>query len=80
MARRGITEEDIRQVLDTGQTIEEYPDDWPFPSRLILGHSVGCALHVVAAEREDEGMVIVITAYEPDPDKWDASFRKRKSP
>ena len=34
MFERGITEEDVAHVLSTGEVIEEYPDDLPYPSRL----------------------------------------------
>jgi hypothetical protein len=37
MFRRGVSVEAIRQVLATGETIERYPDDTPYPSRLVLG-------------------------------------------
>jgi len=37
MFERGVTQEDVRHVLATGETIERYPDDQPYPSRLILG-------------------------------------------
>lgn len=32
-----ISEDDVHQVLLTGEVIEEYPDDTPYPSRLVLG-------------------------------------------
>jgi uncharacterized protein DUF4258 len=37
MPQRGINVEDVRQVLDTGEVIENYPDDCPYPSALVLG-------------------------------------------
>jgi hypothetical protein len=36
MFQRGITEGQVLQVIENGQTIEEYPDDSPYPSRLLL--------------------------------------------
>jgi len=36
MFERGFTEEDVRSVVETGENIEYYPDDSPFPSRLML--------------------------------------------
>ena len=30
MFERRVTEEDIRHVLETGETIERYPDDKPY--------------------------------------------------
>jgi len=37
MARRNISAAEVRRVLTDGETIEEYPDDTPYPSRLVLG-------------------------------------------
>jgi hypothetical protein len=37
MAQRGIREEDVEHVLLTGEAIESYPDDTPYPSELLLG-------------------------------------------
>lgn len=36
MFQRRIDEKDVRYVLETGETIERYPDDTPYPSRLIF--------------------------------------------
>ncbi len=75
-AERGISIDDIGYVFKTGEIIEQYPDDTPFPSCLILGFSGERALHVVASI--DEGMVYIITAYAPNPEKWEANFRTRR--
>ena len=37
MFERKISVADIRQVLGAGEVIEAYPDDKPYPSRLLLG-------------------------------------------
>jgi hypothetical protein len=37
MFQRRISEEEVKQVVATGEAIETYPTDKPFPSRLILG-------------------------------------------
>jgi hypothetical protein len=78
MFERGITVTDVRTAIETGQTIELYPDDTPYPSRLVLGVSDARTLHVVIADRSDANEIIVITAYEPDPALWDPGFRRRK--
>jgi len=77
MFEREIMKEDVRQVLVTGRTIETYPDDTPYPSRLVLGWSSSRPIHVVAddlAQRE----TIVITVYEPDPARWEPRFERRR--
>jgi len=78
MFERHVTEEDIRHVLETGETIEHYPDDKPYPSRLVLGWVGGRPLHVVVADNKKERTWIVITIYEPDPTLWEEGFRRRK--
>ena len=57
--------------------IEEYPDDTPYPSRLILGCYKGRLIHVVAANNCLDEEIIIITVYEPDPTEWDMKCRKR---
>jgi len=37
MFQRRISKDEVRQVVVTGVTVESYPTDKPFPSRLILG-------------------------------------------
>jgi hypothetical protein len=78
MLKHGIRSEQIREVLERGQTIEEYPADTPLPSYLRLGIGMGRVVHVVAADDPAAGETIVITAYEPDPNEWEADFKTRK--
>ena len=33
MFQRHISEKEVRHVLETGETIETYPEDGPYPSR-----------------------------------------------
>jgi len=79
MFQHGVTVEDVRQVLATGETIENYPDDTPYPSRLVLGRLRSRPLHVVFAENKAMREIIVITVYEPDPDRWDSDFKRRRA-
>ncbi|HEV7866769.1 MAG TPA: DUF4258 domain-containing protein [Chthoniobacteraceae bacterium] len=76
MAQRGIGVEEVRHVLDTGEVIEDYPTDFPYPSALMLGWIGERPLHVVAATTPDTR--IIITVYEPDPSRWEPDFKKRK--
>jgi hypothetical protein len=78
MFERMIEVEDVRQILETGEVIEDYPEDTPYASRLIRGEQNGRVLHVVAADNPDEDMTIVITTYEPDPALWSPDFRRRR--
>ena len=37
MFERVVSTDEVRAVLATGETIADYPDDTPYPSRLVLG-------------------------------------------
>lgn len=78
MFERGISEADVRDVLEHGEAIESYPDDAPYPSRLILGFYGDRPLHVLASDDPDVQATVIVTVYEPDRIRWDASFRRRR--
>ena len=75
--QRGIRTADIRNAVSTGENIEQYPEDYPFPSCLLLGSDQnGKMIHVCMS---DEGTASrIITAYYPDMNQWSADFRIRK--
>ncbi|WP_296559025.1 DUF4258 domain-containing protein [uncultured Acetobacterium sp.] len=53
--QRNIRPKHIKEAVMTGEIIEDYPDDFPTPSCLILGFpSIGVPLHVVVARKETE--------------------------
>jgi hypothetical protein len=79
MAERDITRADVESVVETGEVIRDYPDDTPYPSRLILGWKEKRPLHVVAADDDTASETTIITVYEPDPDIWNEDFRSKKS-
>ena len=68
--------QDITNAIETGEIIEDYPEDYPFPSCLILGKSGEVKIHIVASINAD--MIYLITAYIPNPDKWEDDFKTRK--
>ena len=78
MFERRISGENVRQVLQAGEVIEDYSDEMPFPSSLMLGRCGNRPLHVVMAENTKEGELVVITVYEPDPAQWKSGSRNRK--
>ena len=79
MFQREISVDDVRHVLATGEVIEEYPDDTPYPSRLLLGWRGSRPIHVVAAHNADELETIVVTVYEPDPNLWESDLKRRRT-
>ena len=75
--QRGIKISDIRNAINFGEIIEQYPDDYPFPSCLIFGKNLqGKIIHAVLS---DEGTASrIITAYFPDSEKWSEDFKIRR--
>jgi hypothetical protein len=78
MFERRIPLENVRQVLQSGEMIEDYSGEMPDPGRLLSAKRGQRPLHVVMAENTKEGELVVITVYEPDPAQWKPGFRKRK--
>jgi hypothetical protein len=78
MYQRTISAAEVRHVIATGETVEDYPDDTPYPSRLVLGWNGSRPIHVVVADNIDDEEKIVITVYEPDPLEWEPDFKRRK--
>ena len=78
MFERDIGIEDVRAVVGEGEVVEDYPDDEPYPSRLLLSSRGGRHLHVVAAFNRPGDEVVVVTVYEPDLDQWEPGFRRRR--
>jgi len=67
MKERKISKEEVRAALEQGETIEDYPEDWPFPSQLMLGIVEDRPLHVVAGFDEQTGICYIVTVYDPNP-------------
>jgi hypothetical protein len=78
MFERKISVENLRQVLQSGEMIEDYSEEMPAPGGLMLGKRGQRPLHVVMAENTKEGELVVITVYEPNPTLWKAQFKGRK--
>ncbi|MBQ7705529.1 MAG: DUF4258 domain-containing protein [Selenomonadaceae bacterium] len=75
--QRNIRIRDIRSAVNCGEIIEQYPNDYPYPSCLILGKSSeGKNLHVVLSDEGNSSRII--TAYFPDADKWSEDLKTRR--
>jgi hypothetical protein len=79
MMQRGISRKAIKDVLLTGDIIEDYEDNTPFPSALILGWFKRKPLHVVVAFDPDTERCYVITAYKPDLEHFESDYKTRRS-
>jgi len=78
MFQRRVSEEEVKQVVVAGETIETYPDDKPFPSRLMLGWIGSRPVHVVVADNAVAQEAIIITVYQPEVEEWETGFKRRK--
>ena len=75
--QRNISRHDVLSVLLNGDIIEEYENDYPYPSCLILGiNQKNEVMHVVCGCNEEE--VWIITAYYPDNKEWENDLKTRK--
>ena len=79
MFRRALGKDDVIATIRDGQIIADYPDDRPYPSRLMLGFVGDIPLHVVFAVDEEQQVGIVITAYVPDSKLWAEDFKSRRN-
>ena len=77
MFQRKITKDEVSNVIAKGDVIEEYPDDKPFPSMLLLGFAEGRPLHVVFAYDSFNETGYVVTAYVPEEKLWSDNFKRR---
>lgn len=80
MFARGISVQDVQEVGTGGDTIAEYPEDAPYPSRLLLGFVRGRPIHVVLAFDQDTETGHVVTCYVPAAAIWEPDFRTRRKP
>ena len=77
LEQRGIRSKDITDCIMSGEIIEQYPEDYPHPSCLILGdNGEAKPLHVVLGSNMEQ--LWIITAYYPSLEKWESDFRTRK--
>ncbi len=79
MFERRISPSDVRHLIEAGEIIASYPDDRPFPSRLMLGFVGHPPLHVVVAHDRAAATCHVVTVYVPDPEVWHPDYRTRRS-
>lgn len=80
LIQRNISMEDVQKAILSGEIIEDYPNDYPFPSCLIIGYrSKNSAIHVVCAPNDEGTELWLITAYIPKEEKWLPDLKTRRS-
>ena len=73
---RLISKDEVRDVIESGRIVEDYPDDLRGHSYLVSSETrEGRIIPVVCSPRDD--YLAIITAYIPDPDKWEDDFKTR---
>ena len=78
MLERGILRSEVIRCVMRGEIIEEYPEDYPIPSCLVLGFvKAGKPIHVVCSM--EDNYIYIITAYEPNLFKWENDFKTRRN-
>lgn len=78
MFERNVSTDELIAIISLGEIIEEYPDDEPCLSVLIMGFINAVAYHTVIAVCRDH--IRVITVYIPEQDKWIEYRRRRNEP
>jgi hypothetical protein len=71
-----VSVSDVLKTIGSGEIIEQYPNDKPYPSCLIYSECSG-QLHSVWAYNEVNSWAVLITVYRPDPKRW-INWRLRK--
>ena len=74
---RGISPEQVKSAILSGEIIEDYPNDKYGPSCLIHGVTrEGNILHVQCSMEP----VWIVTAYDPtlNPEDWDRDYNRRR--
>ena len=77
MFRRGISADEVEEVVTNGEKINDYPFDKPYASCLILHFVNGRPIHVVVSQDTTSGICYIITSYLPDTAIWSADFKTK---
>ena len=78
LRNRGITVADLLSGIKSGEIIEQYPDDYPYPSCLVLGITVNNEhIHIVCGVGDNK--LWIISSYLPALDRWEADYKTRKA-
>ena len=78
MAERAISRDTVKEVLLSGELIEDYPHDKPYPSALFLGWIEKEPFHVVAALDSERPYCFIVTVYRPDLEHFQADYKTRR--
>jgi len=72
-----VTADEVRDVIFSGEIVEDYPNDKRGHSCLMFGvPSTGKPIHLVCAPKDE--YLAIITVYRPTLDKWEPSLKVRR--
>jgi hypothetical protein len=75
---RGITVQELREAMEHGEVIEDYPEDKYGPSCLVLGRTKSDRPIHIQCSHPSRETVKIITLYQPDPEQWIDYKERRK--
>ena len=80
LAEDGLTAREVVGGIMGSAVIEEYPNYPKGPCTLLLQKDKsGLPIHVVwGIPKGHDNPAVLITAYRPDPERWDESFMRRR--
>jgi hypothetical protein len=80
LAEDGLTAREVLAGIEEAVVVEEYPNYPRGPCVLLLQKDGKAAsIHAVWGIPKGYGKpVVLITAYRPDPDRWDETFQRRR--
>ena len=80
LAQDGLTAREIVDGVGDAVLVEDYPDFPKGPSILLLQKDrEGASVHTVwGIPKGSDRPAVLVTAYRPDPERWDEEFTKRR--
>ena len=81
LAEDGIFVEEIILSIENGIVIEDYPTFGKGPCCLVLQYdTTKRPIHTVwGLSKQTQRPAVLITAYRPDPDRWNSDFTRRNN-
>lgn len=76
MGLREVVDEDVKEVITTGDVVEVHADAHPFPKALFMAHVGGEPLYVSCAFDGKYAHIITVRLY--DPKRWIDPWTRRK--
>jgi hypothetical protein len=81
MREDGIFTTALLNSIESAILVEDYPDAWKGPTVLLLQEFEGSRFHAIwGLSKAAPDVASLVTAYVPDPKKWNADFKTRLKP